>query len=231
MSRAMSDERKLKAGRGKGKGKYYRPWIYCRDLMSYGLRSKLVDWKHGRSLQLMSDGERSMYITLRWNDTVEDIREQYPLRLEDTLRIAKELKIRHPMKDGKPVIMTTDFYVTMTNGSYRAYAFKDDREAFDPEYCTEDNKKKKAKRTAEKLLIEKVYWETQGIKWTLVLKEHLDTNYVDNISRVVEYYNDPPHDRISCIKKMIAHKEIEVDMRGKLLDFAALADRYLGKEE
>ncbi len=49
---------------------------------------------------------------------VTDIREQYPLLpIDDTLAIADSLDIKHPIhpKTKEPVVLTTDFYISLRN--------------------------------------------------------------------------------------------------------------------
>ncbi|WP_418039408.1 TnsA endonuclease N-terminal domain-containing protein [Paenibacillus xylanilyticus] len=49
-----------------------------------------------------------------WLDGVSDIREQWSLLpLEKTIEIAEQLGIKHPHVDGNPVVMTTDFRLTL----------------------------------------------------------------------------------------------------------------------
>jgi len=52
-----------------------------------------------------------------------DIREQYPLERELTLNIAEDLGIKHPIdsKTNTPIVMTTDCFLTMREGSSIVY--------------------------------------------------------------------------------------------------------------
>lgn len=51
--RRTSDETKLKERRGQGEGANYRPWINASEFSSNGTACKFVDWKHGRTIQLL----------------------------------------------------------------------------------------------------------------------------------------------------------------------------------
>ena len=55
--------------------------------------------------------ELATFYLLEWSVTVSDIREQFPVRVEDTLRLAEEANIRHPEMGGYTQIMSTDFVV------------------------------------------------------------------------------------------------------------------------
>ncbi len=77
--RYVSEERKIKEGRGKGRFADYKPWIRFGETGSIGTGCIQPDWKHGRGIQCLSQGELHAYALLRWEDDVEDILEQYPL--------------------------------------------------------------------------------------------------------------------------------------------------------
>jgi len=101
------------------------------------------------------------FYVAEWALHVVDIREQYPLLpLEETLAIARSCGIRHPTdpKTKEPVVMTTDFVITVRQGAndidqprtvkYRADLFN--------------------LRTLEKLEIERRYWEARGKELKIV---------------------------------------------------------------
>ena len=208
--RRTSDETKLKERRGQGEGANYRPWINASEFSSNGTACKFVDWKHGRTIQLLSQGELHLYCQLRWNDQVIDIREQFPLNLQKTVEIADNLHVRHPKN--KHTHMTTDFLVTMADGRYVAYSYKSNR------HLVYGNSSESL-RTREKLEIEKNYWNSLGINWNLIFPDDIDHVLVRNIINVVPYY-DCSHtfDQISMVKHLIAQKKLIVDMH-KVIDF------------
>lgn len=82
-------ERRLKEGRGSGKGANYKPWLHIQDIPSQGLCSRVKGWKTGRVHHLLSEMETSYFYVLEWSTKVLDIREQFPLLpLEETLGLA-----------------------------------------------------------------------------------------------------------------------------------------------
>ncbi len=218
----ISEEGKRARLRGTGEGATYKPWILTREINSWGTTANIIDWKHGRSVQLLSAGEEMYYYYLRWDDSVLDIREQFPLDLEATKKIAAQCGIRHPKGT-----MTTDLLVTYPKGKYVAYSVKASRKDVDYELGKTESEIKLAIRTAEKLFIEKYYWNELGVEWKLVLKEDLNPVYIDNIRRVVVYYDESRvHDDVSRVKHLIATKQIEVDMN-KPLDYQKLISQHL----
>lgn len=217
----ISENSKRRELRGTGEGAKYRPWIRIRELNSTGTAVNIIDWKHGRSVELLSVGEEMYYYALRWDDAVLDIREQFPLNIEETKHIARDMGIRHP-----PCTMTTDLLVTRKD-SLVAYSVKSSRRDTDYTLAESPQEERIIQRTAEKLAIEKAYWLKHGIEWKLVFKEDLNPIYIDNIRRAVVYYNaQSVHDDVSRIKHLIATKAITVDMEHPL-DYRSLINQYL----
>lgn len=118
----VTEERKMRDKRGKGTGADYKPWIYVREIKSDGTSSEPIDWTNGRTCQLLSQGEKYLWYYLRWDDSVKNIYEQYPLNLDATNSIAFNSGIK-PMLNGKKH-MTTDFYVEYQDGHFEAFPLK-----------------------------------------------------------------------------------------------------------
>jgi hypothetical protein len=94
---ASGIEKRIKEGRGQGRGPNYLPWLFIHDVPSKGLAWRIKGWKTGRPHHLLSDFEHNYQLIKDWDPSVIDIREQYPLLpLEETLAIAEECNIRHP---------------------------------------------------------------------------------------------------------------------------------------
>ena len=114
--REISTKTKLKQHRGEGEGASYVPWIFTREIKgNSGTSTILNDWKHGRQVHLLSQGELWAYYILRWRDDVIDIREQFPLDIKRTIAIADMLNVKHPMD--RDHYMTTDLLVTYLHGN------------------------------------------------------------------------------------------------------------------
>lgn len=178
--RTKDIEKMLEEGRGSGIGKKYIPWITIQDVASKGRVTRVKGIKTGRQHELMSDMERNYFYFLEFSDEIVDIREQYPLLpLEDTLAIAMELGITHPRnpKTNEPIVMTTDFFVTIQrNGEYfeaaRTIKSKDDL---------------LNRRINEKFEIERKYWEKKEIDWGIVTEQEIDKTIAHNISFIQGY--------------------------------------------
>lgn len=214
--RRISEKGKQREGRGQGRGADYKPYIQGREFNSQGTCSTPVDWKTGRTVELLSQAEKAVWYVLRWDDQVEDILEQYPLDLDKTVALADKYGIRHP-KD-RSTRMTTDFLVIFKNGSRTAVSVK----------SSEADLKKE--RTIEKLYLEKKYWEEEGAGFSLVFKSNVNMIAVNNIRLVTEFYSaDAVFDESSALKHLIARRIIRVDMESEPLNFRKLLAEY--KEE
>lgn len=200
---------------GEGTGKDYLPYITTSEFNSLGTTSVIKDWKTGRGIHCLSQGEALWYYVLRWDDNNVDIREQYPLDKDTTIKIAEENGFQYPKQ--KNHIMTTDFLTTEKSGKLHAYSIKTD---------TNLNE-----RTLQLLCIEKLYWNKQGVPYTLLYKVDVNKILVSNIRIVTEFYDsDRVFDGISAIKHKIATKEIKTDLETKILtsdDYMRLMEELL----
>lgn len=84
----------LKKGRGKGELADYKPWTKISDISSSGRSHRVFGHKTKRTHHLLSDLELATFLFLEWSPTVLDIREQCPLKYDDTLTIVEEKQVR-----------------------------------------------------------------------------------------------------------------------------------------
>lgn len=207
MAKRKSDQTKRKQKMGTGEGAHYIPYISTSEFNSQGTTSVIKDWKTGRGIHCLSQGEALWYYVLRWDDNNIDIREQFPLENEISQMIAKENGIKHPHSESH--VMTTDFLVTKSDGGLHAYSVKPDR--------------KLSERALQILCIEKIYWNIRGYGFDLLFKSDVNMVLAANIRLVTEFY-DPQSvfDKYSAIKHKIARKEYSADMEHVLIDRACL---------
>lgn len=196
---------------GEATGANYKPYITTNEFNSQGTTSVIKDWKTGRGVHCLSLGEMYWFYLLRWDDNNVDIREQYPLDYEETVKIANDMGFAPPKH-----IMTTDMLVTLIDCSFIAYSIK--------------ASKNLSKRQLQLLCIEKIYWLNHGVKYDLIFKTDMNNTLASNIRLVTEFYDASlVFDKISAIKHKIAIKEIEIDMSTKPLensDFLKLLEVY-----
>lgn len=168
-----TNKKREKEGRGSGHLADYKPWIMIQDVASKGTCTRIKGLKTGRAHHLLSTLELNCFYCLDWCEQVYDIREQYPLDLDETLAIADELRIRHPKVPvtQENVVITTDFLVTLHN----PLSFKEI--AISVKYA----KDLQDARIIEKLEIERHYWHRRGIDWLIVTEKQINFVLVKNI--------------------------------------------------
>lgn len=161
--------RYIKEGRGQGTGADYIPWIKIHDFPSNGVCSRILGRTTGRIHHLLSRNESAYFYLLDCSAKVSDIREQFPLRLQDTLDIARSLGIRHPWDHSSdfPIVMTTDFLITTSDGIL-ARTIKETSAVSDA-------------RVLEKFAIEHAYWKRFDIDWKIVTEKQIDLDRSHNL--------------------------------------------------
>lgn len=183
--RSLTNEKNIakhtNEGRGKGIGKDYVPWIITQDFASEGGNTRGVGWKTGREHHFFSNLERSFFYVLEWADKVIDIREQYPLLDRDlAIQIAESKGIKYPVvnETGTPIVMTTDFMITIATSAGSTEIARTIKPSLDL-----DNP-----RTIEKFEIERCYWGKKGIDWGIVTEKDIPSSIAINISKIYSSY-------------------------------------------
>jgi len=171
--------KRRKEGRGTGTGRDYKPELTIQDVSSIGLATRVLGWTTGRIHHLMSKLELKVFFGFDWPEAVVDIREQFPLDIEETKAIAAELGIAHPRdrKTKELVTMTTDLLITIQNGIHEVvYA-----------YTAKYAKDLSRLRVMEKFEIERVYWSRRNITWSIITELDVDHTLVANVEWVHFY--------------------------------------------
>ena len=178
-------DKKFKKGHGSGFYAKYLPYISVHDLSSKGWSFRATGWKTDRMYEFLSQLEYFYFLILDWLDYVLDILEQFPLPLEETIRIAKELEFRHPYyytkENGKRVaqnaIMTVDFKLLVAvNGITKT-------EARDVKYVSD-----LTPETLQKLEISRLCLKSQTISHGLVTDKSINYILANNLAWVHEKY-------------------------------------------
>lgn len=223
MTRRVSEKTKLKQHRSE-EGENYQSWDKVTEFSgNVGTPDVFTDWKSGRTMNFLSQGEFMTYLILRWQDNVETIYEQYALDLNETLKIANMLGYKHPHNNSTR--MTTDLLVVYTNGSRLALSVKGS-------YDSVFGDKKASHRAIEKQTIEYIYWKQHGVPWKIIFKDRdINVTYAKNIERAVGFYNPMNvKNKTTYFMYLLAHKKIEIDMT-KHYNFAAEAKKYISDSQ
>lgn len=179
------DQQWIKEGRGSGEGGNYKPWITVRDVPSEGRSHRVFGHKTQRTHHLLSDLELAVFLLLEWHTETTDIREQFPLRQEDTLALAIEAGIDHPSSNGVMHTMSSDFLVNTSNTDQSKFALqaKYSQAMEDP-------------RTIEKLELERRYWLQKDVPWQLITDQDIPKIVFQNISWLYPAQRDELNDEV-----------------------------------
>lgn len=167
------DLKKLKT-RGKGTGRDYSPFIKVHEISSSGESVRILGATSGRIHHLLSGLELSAFLIFDWCRRTIDIREQYPIPIDDSLDICSQLGIKHPHIRGKLKVVTTDLLVDFEDKSELAIAVKPSDQLGN-------------ERTIEKLQIEKTYWENLGIDWLAFTEREISNSLRENLNWITPY--------------------------------------------
>ncbi len=180
--------RYIKEGRGQGEGIHYKPWLKIQDFPSKGRVHRIKGNKSGRIHHLFSDLERDYFYILDWVEEVLDIREQFPLVREETLQIAKEIGINHPVDSSTktPIVMTTDFLITVRRGNELLLLAR----------TIKPSEELQNKRAIEKFEIERVYWQRKSKDWGIVTEHELPGQLCRNLGMLHPLFDIPKEGRL-----------------------------------
>ncbi|MBU2223430.1 MAG: TnsA endonuclease N-terminal domain-containing protein, partial [Gammaproteobacteria bacterium] len=175
-------QRALKNKYGIGEGEDYKPWLRVQDVPSRGSSAKIKGIKINREHHTLSEGESAYLYLAEFRDSVVDIREQFPLiPLDLSIKIASFLGVTHPtIPDSKVLnVLTTDFLITCFDKRkgvwYEAISVKSNAKDLSD------------KRTAEKLEIERVWWELLGIPFRV----YVNTPENQTKSKNIQWFTAP----------------------------------------
>lgn len=171
LNTALQNQKLLRDGRGSGHGADYKPWLTVRDLSSQGRSHRVFGHKSQRTHHLLSDLELAVFLLLEWGRSTVDIREQFPLRLENTQALALDAGIDHPSIRGVLQVMSTDFLVNTTDISLPKFALQ-----------AKYTEALSNARTIEKLELERRYWLQKGVPWWLITEKDIPNVVTQNIS-------------------------------------------------
>lgn len=205
-----------------GNKKTYQPHVKASKAKSSGTTAEFNDYKTGEPVTCLSQGEKRFWYTLRWNDNVLDIRTQYALDGEILDRIYADRfgqsSILPDYVESSKATLSTDFLVTMKDGTQRAFQIKPNIASFSKE------------REVQRIIVEKLYFQRLRINWYLVLTDDIDIAYADNIADAVRYYDYANvHDNVSLFQHLVATKRVKIDLHNHRLNWKTEADRYFAE--
>lgn len=182
--RRRSDASRLRAGGGTGHGEYFIAFIKTRDVPSLGLASRIPGIKTGRPHHLLSNVEKRFFFILDFSPHVVDIREQFPLPLNETIDICRRFNLRHPCLPitREPAVMTSDFLIDEYIDGFQKKSIR----------TVKPSSKLTSLRTLEKLEIEKIYWRELDVDWGIIIDTDLPFHLCRNLEWLHPAYFPAP---------------------------------------
>ena len=157
---------KIKHGYGRGEGLDYKPFITGHEFASNGRYIRMPGRTIPREYFFMSSLEADAFVYYDCLPEVSDILEQYYDSLEITLEISDLLHVRHPFSGKYYNPITTDLLIRKGD-VWIARAVKTSRDLED-------------RHIRDKLEIERVYFERQGIEWKIITEKELNRDLAEN---------------------------------------------------
>ncbi|MEE1673713.1 TnsA endonuclease N-terminal domain-containing protein [Agarivorans aestuarii] len=179
----------------------YRPWETVRSSHTIGQGQIIINPSLDRVHHFLSRGESNPFFHFEANSKVIEIYEQYPLPIEQTLKIAEELNIVHPQSyeeasdfDGhRPAkTMSLDYVLKLEDKSLHAYNFKY-ADSLDPKITSPQS----VARTEAKAQIERTFCCRNKMSWTQLTEESFDPNVTQNLKFLREHLAYPSETAVS----------------------------------
>jgi len=180
----------------------YFSFIKTQDIKSYGSKARVPDFfDDSQDRNLLSTNERLFFYRLRFSKRFVWIKEQYPLLpLERAMAVGKRLKLKYPTypyTSNVEVVMTSDFYCQDITGQQYVYSIKDVKQF---KKATE----RQRQNIEVKLKIEKVFWESQGVKWFLILSDSIKNIFSQNLGQIIA------SNKLSPLLEVLKHRWLTV---------------------
>lgn len=220
--RIINAERRHQQGRGLGKKEEYQSFLTIQDVPSKGRRHRVDGIKIKRQYNFMSDLEAYCFYIVELGENVTDIWEQVEIPIEETLKIANDIGVKHPTnpKNKEVITMTTDLVVIEEK------AGREHKIALSVKYAKDLDDE----RVVEKHEIERLYYKSIGAEYYVVTEKDIEMDIVRNIISIREYVDISDRDGIIGLEQSeIEDLRLEmiregVGYRGKVAAFCIAFD-------
>ena len=211
--------KKIEEGRCQGFGKDYVPFFKANEDRSWGTAAAIYDPFEERQVHTMSTTETSFYYQIRWDPELFHIREQFLLDIDLVNVIRGEFGLVKVAS-----YYTTDFLLDYTDGTQRAYSIKYSAKEFDPESRQYRGREDKYQLMLLRQNIEKIYWESQGVDFSIVTHEDVNMIISSNVQNIMSYYL--PNKAVQEHQKLmflVAHRIVDVPLDIVKINFLELS--------
>lgn len=217
--REKRPDKKIQEKRGIVRPDGYEAWKRTNESKSRGTGSMIYDPIAGRTIDTLSEAETKVFWMLRFEPSVKDIYEQFPLEQELVDEICEELGVYRMQ------YLSTDFLAIFSDDSYLAVSVKKDRNGF-------NKKNKNYEKLIVRQTVEKIYWEEKYLalknkrcRFRIVFGDEISKTLVRNIATVMAFWErDRVFDDVSKLKYLIAHGVIQLPLDESYIQYQKLVD-------
>ena len=206
----------------------YEPEIKTPQFSSRGRRRRKNGLKGESSVNhMMSDLESKYSACLDMAPHVVSYREQWPVPLDETVEITDFYGIRHPRKKNsknkmKDVVMTIDFFITISINSTNYFVARDIKPARELE----------KERTVALLELKRIYCEIHNIDYAIVTSEEILHDLAENVRFLMRDFSvDDLGVSPQEIGEIVEHLVPKIKRQDQPLNvLTALCDHHFGLE-
>ena len=209
----VKNKKWIKEGRGSGRNHEYKPWLTVRDLPSDGRSHRVFGHKSKRTHHLFSDLELAVFLLNEWHSKIGEIREQFPLQIELTQKLAKELGIKHPEYSGVDQYMSSDFLINSSDSNRPKFALQ-------AKYVSAFNDP----RTIEKIEIERRYWKEKEVPWFLITERNIPKVVLQNINWLYPAQRDELSEEDILQRVEYYYHHFKTNPTRKIIDICKMLD-------
>lgn len=176
-------KRFLAEGRGQGERESYRPWLTVMDIPSRGRASRVYSRKCNRVVHLLTDTQLRYFYLLEWDESIVDIKEQFPLLDVETIVDQMDESLIRRLKDAKsevPHVITTTFVITAKDHQGREIQYA---------RAIKDASELDKNSVIERLEIQRRYWEARQVDFAVVTQHEIPVQRSRNIEWVLSALN------------------------------------------
>jgi hypothetical protein len=216
--------KRQKEGRGKGSKKNYKPWNRVQEMVTRGRVSRILGGTTGRQHEIKNKLHLALFLILDFSHPV-DIREEFPLPLKATMKIAERLGIKHLTNRGGELIpYVSPFVVTRSD--------ENNKECFDV-FAVLYEKHLKKSHVIEYLEIQRVFWSSKRGRLWIVTENELPTQLMRNLAELQPWlqHKEFPHLPRTRFDEVVLYMDkVVAEENVALVEITKRCDRHFGLE-
>ncbi|MBQ8706845.1 MAG: TnsA endonuclease N-terminal domain-containing protein [Succinivibrionaceae bacterium] len=211
----------ISLGAGQGDLENYEPWPVATTLSQMDKMHDVQGRTTGRLHSFLLSLQKTFCLILDFDPDVKDIKEYWPLPLDETAAIAQEINVSHPTDNGYPTVLLADFYY-LKNGSWHAMLVK-------------RLKQLESEGMEDSIAIMQEYFRRHGQDLGILTEKELNSTIVYNYNWLTEgeYLADtfPDPEELESVISMVKEASGNLGIAADFSTFVLAGDEHLGLPE